>query len=181
MTVKITATIGVKPVDSFAIDIVSGREPTGVPSIAVRALVCEMPELTPATVLVFPTVDHIADKLCATHARYSRKRTASSRPKDLYDLCALRSASDIDAALLHEAVCIESLARGLEIPARVSIPVEMRESFEVLARSEAPHPLVPAGFDQACEAISAFLDPVLGGAVAAGAWDAGALSWRRVV
>lgn len=81
-----------------------------------------MPELSPASVVRYPPVGHIADKICATHARYGRGQVASSRVNDLYDLCVLRGA-------------------------------------------------------EAVAAVSAFLDPVLSGAVREGMWDPGRLAW----
>lgn len=126
--------------------------------------------------LLYPSVDHIADKICATHARYGRDQVASSRVKDLYDLCALRGADDVRADQLYEAIAAESLARGLTVPHRADVPTSMRSRFEQLSRKE-PHPLVPSAFEDAVGAVATFLDPVLNGAVRDGAWDPTGLRW----
>jgi len=127
-------------------------------------------------VLLYPSVDHIADKICATHALYGRGQVESSRVKDLYDLCALRGADDVLADQLYEAIAAESLARGLTLPNRADVPTSMRLRFEELSRKE-PHRLVPRAFEDAVSAVAAFLDPVLNGTTSAGAWDPTSLGW----
>ena len=175
-TVTVTVLLGVQGFDRFDIDLVAGRELTGTPSSASSPLSLELPELVPARVLLYPSVDHIADKICATHARYGREQMASSRVKDLYDLCALRGADDVLADQLYEAIAAESLARGLALPDRADVPASMRSRFEALSRKE-PHPLVPSVFEDAVIAVAAFLDPVLNGAVREGVWDPADLRW----
>jgi len=175
-TVTVTVMLGVQSFDRFAIDLVAGREMTGSPTRAISPLSLELPELMRASVLLYPSVDHIADKICATHARYGRQEEPSSRVKDLYDLCVLRGAADVLATPLYEAIAAESLARGLPIPTRSAVPTSMRERFEDLSRKEH-HPLVPRAFNDAADAVSAFLDPALRGAVRDQAWDPTILTW----
>lgn len=175
-SVTVAVTLGVRRFDQFTIDLVVGRELTGSPTRAVSPLSLEMPELDPAVVLLYPAVDHIADKICATHARYGGARIASSRVKDLYDLCTLRGAPDVQATLLYEAIAAESLARGLPIPVASDVPLTMRERFEQLSRKQR-HPLVPAEFDTAVAAVAEFLNPVLDGTVLRGTWDPVGLRW----
>ena len=177
-TVTVTVVLGVKHFDRFNIDLVAGRELTGSPTRAASPLSLEMLGLEQASLLLYPSVDHIADKICATHARYGRDQVASSRVKDLYDLCALRGADDVLASQLYEAIAAESLARGLAIPTRSAVPASMRERFEDLSRKE-PHPIVPRTFEDAVSAGAAFLDPVLNGAARDGAWDPTGLCWVR--
>jgi hypothetical protein len=177
VTVTITVTLGARLFDEFGLDLVVGRPLTGSPVHVAQPLSLDMPELTAATVLVYPTVDHIADKLNATHARYGEQGRPSSRVKDVYDLCALRGADDVHAELLYEAIATESLARHLEVPASVSVPPSMATRYESQVRGETPNPLVPASFKDALVAIGAFLDPVLSGDVRAGRWDPVSLTW----
>ena len=175
-TVIVTVVLGVQQVDEFNIDLLAGRELTGVPTRVTSPLSLGMPELEPARVLLYPSVDHIADKISATHARYGWDQRASSRVKDLYDLCALRGADDVLADQLYEAIAVESLARGLSIPSRADVPTSMRSRFEQLSRKE-PHPLVPEVFEDAVDAVSAFLDPVLSGEVRDGRCETAGLGW----
>ncbi len=177
-TVTVTVLLGVQDFDRFDIDLVAGRELTGSPTRVTSPLSLDLPELAQASVLLYPSVDHIADKICATHAHYGRDQVASSRVKDLYDLCALRGADDVLANQLYEAIAAESLARGLEVPDRVAVPLEMRARYEQLAGQE-PHHLVPRSFHDAESTIGKFLDPVLAGDVTAGYWDPQALIWIR--
>ncbi len=177
-TVTVTVVLGVQHFDRFNIDLVAGRELTGSPTRAMSPLSLEMLGLEQASLLLYPSVDHIADKICATHALYGWQQVASSRVKDLYDLCALRGADDVLASQLFEAIAAESLARGLAIPARSAVPASMRERFEELSRNE-PHPLVSRAFQDAVSVVAAFLDPVLNGAARDGAWDPTGLCWVR--
>lgn len=131
------------------------RELTGSASNATSLLSLELPELSPARVLLYPSVDHIADKICATHARYGRHQRESSRAKDLYDPCVLRGAEDVLTFQLHEALAAESLARNLPIPNRSRVPTSRHSRFEDLSRKET-HLLVPTTFAGAVDAVSAF-------------------------
>jgi len=178
MQLTLSVSLGVRQFDRFAIDLVVGKELTGTPTAAPSPLSLEMPELDPLTVLLYPSVDHIADKVCATHATYGSGNKPSSRVKDLYDLCVLRGAEDLDAALLYEAIAAESVARGLPVPKRIAVPVSMRARFEQLARRE-PHRRVPEAFDDAVQAVADFLDPVVGGPVPHGTWDPVTHRWVR--
>ena len=180
-TVTVTVVLGVQHFDQFDIDLVAGRELTGSPTRVTSPLSLDLPELEQASVLLYPSVDHIADKICATHARYGRQELESSRVKDLYDLCTLRGADDVLAAELCQAIALESVARGLAVPTRSAVPSSMRVRFESLSRKE-PHRLVPRAFEDAVSAVAAFLDPVLNGAVlngavSDGAWDPISLGW----
>lgn len=178
MQLTLTVSLGVRRFDRFTMDVVAGKELTGTPTAAPSPLSLEMPELDLSTVLLYPSVDHIADKLCATHATYGSGNEPSSRVKDLYDLCVLRGAEDVDAALLYEAIAAESIARGLPVPERVAVPPSMRARFEQLARRE-PHRRVPESFDEAVRAVADFLDPVVGGSVPQGTWDPVTHHWVR--
>lgn len=173
---RLLVSLGVRHFDQFTIDLVAGKEITGTPTPVPSPLSLDMPELDRSTVLLYPSADHVADKVCATHAHYGAGAEPSSRVKDLYDLCVLRAAENFDAALLREAVVSESLARGLPVPERIAVPNSMRARYDQLARRE-PHNLVPTAFDDAVEAVRAFLDPVLAGHVRQATWDTEALSW----
>lgn len=175
-TVTLAVVLGVQHFDQFDVDLVAGRELTGSPTRVASPLSLAMPELEQASVLLYPSADHIADKICATHARYGRQEVESSRVKDLYDLCALRGADDVLPGKLFEAIAAESLARGLGIPVQSAVPATMRARFEELSRKE-PHPLVPRAFADAAAAVAAFLDPVLSGQVRDGRWDPNTLNW----
>lgn len=175
-TVTVKVLLGVQDFDQFDIDLVAGRELTGSPTRVASPLSLAMPELTRASILLYPSVDHIADKICATHARYGRQELESSRVKDLYDLCALRGADDVVATELYEAIAAESIARGLAVPTHSTVPRSMRARFESLSRSERHH-MVPTVFADAVNAVAGFLDPVLNGDVRDGRWDPTNLEW----
>lgn len=175
--IDLKATIGAQPLVDFHVDVVTGRELTGEPEAAIRTPLVAVPGMEPVSVLLFPTVDHIADKVCAIHQVHGGARNASTRVKDLHDLCTLRGVPGIEASQLSEAIAAESAIRRVEPPGKMAIPPTMRLSYERMARRTDPHPFVPREFAGALLAIGAFLDPVLGGGTVTGVWDPEHLRW----
>lgn len=125
---------------------------------------------------VFPLVDHVADKVWATLATFGH--SASSRGKDLYDLCMIRSLGGINGSLLAEALEAERLSRGLAPASAFEAPTTMRAPFERLSKRE-PNQHVPAQFASANAAAKAFIDPALSGAAVGREWDAANQVWLR--
>ncbi len=61
--------------------------------------VLELPGLATPPIRLYPVVDHIADKLCATQATYGTNNDLpSSRVRDLVDLVVFARSQDVDAA-----------------------------------------------------------------------------------
>ncbi|MFB9955732.1 nucleotidyl transferase AbiEii/AbiGii toxin family protein [Cellulomonas denverensis] len=77
---------GVKKVEQFHIDLITGSMMTVEPEIAARLSGIDIDGLAPAQVRLYPIVDHIADKIAATETVYASG--PSSRVRDLVDLVA---------------------------------------------------------------------------------------------
>lgn len=102
---------GIKVAQSFGIDLVVGSLMTRDPEQASR----ENPQLldgalTPP-VQLYPVVDHIADKVCATETLYGG--FPSSRARDLVDLVVLARTHRVDISALRVAIASERQHRGL--------------------------------------------------------------------
>ncbi|MGP7960160.1 nucleotidyl transferase AbiEii/AbiGii toxin family protein [Sanguibacter sp. A247] len=69
---------------------------------------------------LYPVVDHVADKVCATAQTY--KTGTSTRVRDLVDICVLALTHDIDGRDLAEAIAGEWKHRGLEGPVTFVVP-----------------------------------------------------------
>jgi hypothetical protein len=175
--VTIAARLGATSPISFHVDIVVGREPTGRVECLPYTLPIDLPGHRATLVSVFPLVDHVADKVWATLGTLGH--SASSRGKDLYDLCIIRSLGGINGSLLAEALEAERLSRGLALAGAFEAPNTMRSPFERLSRRE-PNRHVPVHFAAANAAAKAFIDPALSGAAFGREWDASAQAWLRV-
>jgi Nucleotidyl transferase AbiEii toxin, Type IV TA system len=109
--VQIGVAIGTARKAPINVDPVVRRTPTGQPT-AVRlepAVPIEWPDTWPE-VLLYPLVDHIADKLCAMyemHRRPGEKLVASTRFRDLGDLLLIAQQESIDGRAVQIALASE--------------------------------------------------------------------------
>jgi hypothetical protein len=174
--VAITARLGATAPITFHVDIVEGREPTGRVERLLYPLPIDLPDHPATLVSVLPLVDHIADKVWASLATYGT--ASSSRGKDLYDLCVMRSLGGITGALSAEALEAERISRGLAPAGAFQAPTSMRSPFERLSRRE-PNRHVPPLFFEANAVAKALVDPALQGTALGREWDPSAQAWRR--
>jgi len=133
-----------------------------------------LPKLPSYPYRLYPVVDQIADKVCATLTLYSGHR--SSRVKDLVDLVVLAVSQDVDAAKLLRALQVEALSRGLDLPTCFEIPGGWGPQYAKLA---APLPACEEFRDaeSAAALVGGFLDPVLSDAVAGKTWSHRHRTW----
>ncbi len=177
LTVKFDVTISATFMAKLKIDVVVTREPTGHVTTVAKPPPFEAAGASPVGVAVFPIEDHIADKVCAVMASYGSGQ--SSRPRDLYDLCAIAAAARVNAAHLAEALALEQLRRKL-VPASYLEPVDSwRSDWASLHRGFGNESSVPADFDSAVTSTREFVDPVMSGAVEAGTWDPSTRAWTQ--
>lgn len=123
---------------------------------------------------LYPVVDQVADKVCATLALYSGR--PSSREKDLVDLVLLAVTQDVGAARLRRALEAEARARSLTLPTAFEIPAAWGARYAKLASRVAAcssHRSIGA----AKELMRNFVDPVLDGSAANQSWDCSSLDW----
>lgn len=155
--VSIAAYCGVKVRQRFSVDVVTGSLMTAEPDVQTR------PGLVPAVpsirVRLYPVVDHIADKLCATQSTYGATGDKpSSRVRDLVDLVVFARTQRVDGTALIEAINSEWAYRGLPGAPYFAPPANWDRLYPTAARR------VPACGDThtlsaAIELISTLLDP----------------------
>lgn len=114
-TVTVTALLGGRRFDSFAIDIVESRRGLvgQVERHPIPRLV-DTDDFTPETsALLYPLSDQIADKLCAMYEVHGPAGTASGRYRDLVDLLLIATSLPIDLASTVTALEIERAIRDI--------------------------------------------------------------------
>ena len=112
----IDAYIGAMKKDTFGVDLVTGSLMTAVPETVTDA-VLDLRGLTAPVMRLYPVVDHIADKLCATQATYGASGDLpSSRVRDLVDLVVFARSQDVNGSALIAAVHGEWAHRALPGP-----------------------------------------------------------------
>lgn len=174
----VDAYIGVKRVVQFSVDVVVGGIVTGPAERVVPDPVVVIAGLTNPAYLLYPMVDHIADKVCATFEVHPPDGRASSRDRDLVDLVVIARTQVVAAAELNTAVEAERLNRNLPQFSNYSTPPAWRMTYARLARNVAEcrdH----RTYDRAVELVQAFLDPVLQKSVTTGRWDPRVRAWSK--
>ena len=124
---------GSKRVQSVKVDLVVGSIMTADPEESYKP-VLEIEGLESPKMLLYPVVDHIADKLCATQARYGSANNRSSRVRDLVDLVVFARTQDINGAPLSAAISSEWAVRKLEGTPSFDPPLDWRGQYPSLAR-----------------------------------------------
>lgn len=119
-TVSFDVYIGAQKRGRLKVDLASGAGVTDEVSVIEPANALPLPRLVSHRYRVYPVVDQIADKICATHMLYGG--APSSRQKDLVDLVVFASTHDILGLALRVAIETEARRRGLEPLRRVNLP-----------------------------------------------------------
>lgn len=175
--VSIDAYCGAARKDSFGVDLVTGSLMTAAPELHTDP-VLDVRGLEPPTMRLYPVVDHIADKLCATQARYGvNGERPSSRVRDLVDLVVFARSQDVDGTALTAAVLGEWMHRGLPGAPIFAPPPEWNRLYTPSAR-RVPAVAGVTSFGDAVSLVGGFLAPVLGGQATGKRWVARELAWR---
>jgi hypothetical protein len=150
-------------------------QPEHVPSLAAVGI----PEVQQRGYLVYPLVDHIADKIAAILERYAGGTMPSTRFKDLVDLVALVTEVTVQAGSQTAALRSELDRRGIT-PHPPSFRVPDRGLWEPGYASAAKKSLLIVGrsLDEAIAIVVPFVDPLPAGG-ASGGWDPNADAWIR--
>jgi hypothetical protein len=173
----VVASIGTTPWAQFRLDLVgSDVTMTGAPEEVPPLARVVMPNVIQHGYRAYPLVDHIADKVAAILQRYGPQRIPSTRYKDLVDLVAIVRGASVPAKAQREALSSEAARRGIELPARFTVPD--RRLWERGYAAEADRSLLPVArtLDEALGVVRPFLDPLFDG-TAAGRWDPDRASW----
>lgn len=173
--ISVEAYCGVKVVARFSVDLVTGSLMTDEPDLQIRRAL--VPSVLPARVRLYPVVDHIADKLCATQSTYgSLGDRPSSRVRDLVDLVVFARTQCIQGDALNEAISAEWLFRELPGKPHFEPPADWRRPFPPEARR------VPAcgdirTFDQAVELVGGLLNPAIDLTAVGKQWSPDLRAW----
>lgn len=174
--VEVSAYCGTRVVPGFGVDLVVGSLMTTAPEQHLPPPVVPLRGLSLPSIPLYPAVDHIADKVCATQALYGSAKRRSSRVRDLVDLVILARNQSLEGLALISAVRQEWAHRGLEGPVAFDPPMEWASRY----RSEAAKTPACAGvenFEAAVELVVSFLAPVLDGSAEGHLWHPESLTW----
>lgn len=166
--------IGAQKKGSIGVDLSTGAGLTAEPTITAPASALDLPRLVGFEYRLYPVVDQIADKVCATMQRYDDR--PSSREKDLVDIVVLAVTQDIDGTALTTAIRIEITRRGMDPIEHFVVPAEWGPAYKKLAR-RVPYCAEVVDVDTAQERASALIDPALDGTAAGLIWRAATRGW----
>jgi hypothetical protein len=161
--------------DGFGVDLVTGSLMTGPPETHLAGTPLDLPGLERPTLHLYPVVDHIADKLCATEAVYV-DRGASTRVRDLVDLVVFARTHRVEGAALCDAIRAERMHRGLPHVTELVVPEAWGTTYPPVAK-EIPH---CADFRDAAAAtalVARFLEPAMTRTARDQVWDPALTQW----
>lgn len=118
--VKFSTYIGVSTKGTLQVDLAVGAAMTGEVVSIRPATALNLPRLVNNSYRLYPVVDQIADKVCATMTEYNGK--ASSREKDLVDLLVFTTTQKIDGTALRTAITTEARRRKMTPFNHFSVP-----------------------------------------------------------
>ncbi len=173
--VSVDAYCGVRRRDHFSVDVVTGSLITAEPDVQIRPGL--VPAVPPTSVRLYPMVDHIADKLCATQGTYGTAGDQpSSRVRDLVDLVVFARTQRIDGSDLTKAIAAEWAHRDLPEAPFFAPPETWARLYPTQARR------VPAcgdvlTFNAAVELVTALLGPALDQTAIGDQWSPDTRSW----
>ncbi|RJQ10194.1 MAG: hypothetical protein C4558_05210 [Dehalococcoidia bacterium] len=179
LRVTVTAFLGVTEFARFHVDLVVGLHMTGSPDTLGALVAVDLPGLAKVNYVVYPIVDHIADKVCAffvEHRRRDGESMSSTRFRDLVDLVLFAHNAAPAAGDLRHALQSERARRNLVLPTTFPTPAApgWRQGYQTAARDARD--IEETDLDRGLETARRFIDPVLSG-TATGVWDPDSLEW----
>lgn len=172
--VKFTILIGAASKGSLQVDLAVGAGMTGKVVTTEPATALNLPRLPSNPYRLYPVVDQIANKVCATMTEYRDK--ASSREKDLVDLVVFATTQDIDGTALRVAITTETRRRKMEPFEHFTVPSTWGPGYTKLAKPVrycADYLTVAL----AAELVATMVDPALVGDADSRVWDHSELAW----
>ena len=166
--------LGTKKLANIGIDLVVGPGDLDDIEVTDPANRIALPRLLTYPYRLYPIVNQIADKVCATIATYTTG--PSSRERDLVDLVIMASTQPVEAKALRSAINAEARRRGLGQPTRLIVPAAWGRVYEREAR-KIPVCLRHVSLESAQHLMTSFIDALLQVDHADGHWDPEALNW----
>lgn len=167
--------LGANHKGTLRVDLVVGVVVTGEVTVQAPANGLTLPRLPSHAYRLYPVVDQIADKVCATLAEY--RGTPSTREKDLVDLVVIAMTEDVGADALRTAILAESAMRSLRGVMALTVPSAWGAVYATSARS-VPYCADFRTVELAAELMRSFVDPVLRNEVAGMTWRHAERAWR---
>ncbi len=172
--VKFTILIGAASKGTLQVDLAVGAGMTGEVVTTEPASALHLPRLTTHPYRLYPVVDQIADKVCATMTEYRDR--SSSREKDLVDLVVFATTQDIDSTALRIAITTESQRRKMEPFDHFAVPSSWGRGYARLAKP-VPYCANYPSVDSAAALVTRLIDPALSGDADNMVWDHSELAW----
>lgn len=167
--------IGVAGKGSVQVDLVVGAGMTDEVQIALPASALDLPRLTSNRYRLYPVVDQIADKVCATMTEHDGR--PSSREKDLVDIVVFAVTQDIDGAALSLAINTERHRRKMEPFERFVVPSTWGSGY-IKQSKPVPYCVDYPTVELAAALASRFLDPALSDEAQGRTWRANQRQWK---
>ena len=168
-----TAYLGERQFERFKIDLVVESNMTAEPDYVSPMKPVEIAGLRSVPYLVYPLVDHIADKHAAMLDNYRGR--PSTRYRDLVDLAIIAGTESVNAAALSAALHSEYTHRRIQTPTIVTLPSDTWiPGYEQAAKDVTNLPQRTA--DEALELVGKLLNPILAGRKT-GNWNPSEADW----
>lgn len=163
-------------VDTVVVDVVVGPPPVGRPEVVEPAnrLYLRRPLIT-FPYRLYPVVDQIADKVCATMDTHYPGGKRSSRVKDLVDLVVIAHTQTVDLDELRAAIDSKRELSGIAPFEHFGAPAEWARTYPATAEGVAAAESLSA--QTAAGLVASFVDPALGKIANPAAWDPHTLAW----
>jgi len=176
--VRVDAYCGAARKDTFPVDLVTGSLMTSEPEVTAGKFM-DLRGLSSPPMRLYPVVDHVADKLCATQATYGAAGDRpSSRVRDLVDLVVLARSQDIDGTALIRAIRADWVHRGLAGEPEFTPPTHWDRLYPPVA-SKVPACKGLTAYPAAVEFITTFLAPALDCSAAGLRWSSEHAIWEQ--
>lgn len=167
--------VGAQKRSRVRVDLVVGAELTAEITRQAPANGLNLPRLVSHDYRLYPVVDQISDKVCATMMLHSGR--PSSREKDLVDLVVLAVTQEVDGADLRNAIRTEVRRRRLEPFDHFIVPSGWGAAYTRMAKG-VPYCADFRTVEEGSSLMAEFVDPVLEGAVDGATWSPVSRTWR---
>lgn len=175
LEVRFDVFLGVKPMGGLKVDLARGAGVTAEIELQHPTAALTLPKLPSNPYRLYPVVDQIADKVCATIMKYAGRD--STREKDLVDLVVFASIQGILSEPLRLALTAECRRRSLPQVDKYIVPSAWGHSYSRMAR-DVPACNGYSTIQAAMQLMESFLDPILSGEVSEAIWDPSLRSWQ---
>jgi predicted nucleotidyltransferase component of viral defense system len=176
-TVNVDGYAGATLKANFGVDIVIGSIITETPQTLLPEPIIDIDGLPTPSYLLYPIVDHIADKVCATFERFGTKQAPSTRVRDLVDLVVIVRTQTVRTRALKRAIEAERQHRGLAPIIRYTTPTSWKSIYAAAVRGVSEC-VDHDTYSAAMELMETFLNPVLSEDPADASWQPDALRWQ---